>query len=68
MVRAQKESHLVCLGRIFLAASFLFLMGAVFMRVTDGMGLHMNAQFLFNDAIVSAVFGGGLYFFGKRRQ
>ena len=66
MVRAQKESHLVYLGRIFLAASFLFVSGAVFMRVTDGMGFQMNPLYLFNDAVVFSLFGVGLYFIGIR--
>ncbi len=61
----QKESHLVYLGRIFISASLLFLLGAVFMRVTGGMGLTMNPQKLLNDAIVFSLFGIGLYFIGK---
>ena len=68
MVRAQKDAHLVYLGRLFLGASFLFLIGAVFMRVTDGMGLKMNPQNLINDAVVFSLFGIGLYFIEKRKQ
>ena len=68
MVGTHKESHLVYLGRIFLTASFLFMIGAVFMRVTGGLGLKMNPLYLFNDAVVFSLFGIGLYFIGKRRQ
>ena len=68
MVHAQNESHLVYLGRIFLAASFLFMIGAVFMRVTDGLGLQMNPLYLFNDSVVFSLFGVGLYLIGKRKQ
>lgn len=67
MVRAKKESHLVYLGMICVGASFLFLIGAVFMRVTGGLGFKMNPQFLFNDAIVFSLFGVGLYFIGNRK-
>ncbi len=36
-----KKSHIGLCGRIFLTASFLFLMGAVFMRVTSGLRLRI---------------------------
>ena len=68
MVKAQKKSHLVYLGRIFLVASFLFVLGAVFMRVTDGMGLKMNPQYLLNDAIAFSLFGIGLNVIGMRKH
>ena len=67
-VHTQKESHLVYLARIFVSVSLLFLMGAIFMRVTGGMGLTMNPQKLFNDAVAFSLFGIGLYFIGKGKQ
>lgn len=68
MVRVQHESHLVYLGRTLLVVSLLFLLAAIFMSVTGGLGLKMNPRHLFNDAIVFSLFGIGLHFIGMKKN
>jgi len=68
MVNIRTKRHLIQIGRIFLAVSFVFLVGAIVTQVTGGVLLGMNQQFLFNDAIVLALFGIGVYLFALRKK
>ncbi len=66
MVNFRTKRHLIHIGRIFFAVSFVFLVGAIFTKATGAGLLGMNQQYLFNDAIILALFGIGLNVFALR--
>lgn len=68
MANIKTKRHLIHIGRMFFTVSFVFLVGAVFTQVTGGALFGMNEQYLFNDAIVLALFGIGMFIFALRKQ
>jgi len=67
MANIRTKQHLIHIGRIFFGVSFVFLVGAIVTQVTGGVLLGMNQQYLFNDAIVLALFGIGVHIFALRK-
>ncbi len=68
MANIGTKRHLIHIGRIFFGVSFIFLVGAIFTKVTGGALLGMNQQYLFNDSIVAALFGIGVHIFALKKQ